>query len=256
MSKSGLTLLSVEVCFHEDAIERLYLDELEDRVCGLADDKEGVVAGVSSAQESGEGSWTEVYSVEVMKSDLVDPLVEEIVAVVRELGVPKGYVVNLSKRLLGEEDELESHRKRIHRKRDTKWRLDESSSTLTSLKPQVESLPSRIDYLQEDVQRYYLAGGHDFTAIFRRRSEVETFVANLSRSARSRLERIYDRLVANEDHKWIMAWAMDNENEEVPTEKDQAVYFLGFLDRLREEGIIKCAEVQELVDWDLLSSGE
>ena len=248
-------VISAEVTFLQDALNRPYLEHLEEKLCELAANYKQVDTGVSSAAELKDGSWTEVYPLRVGPVDLMDSIADEVVAIIRELGIPKGHIVHLTKRLL-DEQEGELFRKRVYKNRETKWHAAETvgfSQTAKEKPPAVGPLPGRIDYLRKEVARYYLAGGEDFSAVFRKQSDLDTFLEGLSSKEKIELQVAYDQIVANADHEWVMQWLMEDCDGYVSTEKHQVLYFLACLDRFLQAELLNGDE--ELVDWDLLATG-
>jgi hypothetical protein len=235
-----------------DGAVRPYLDEVEDRIHHLADRYEGVRRGASSAGEAQGGYSWENFALHLQARARVENVAEAMIAELRQIGLRKSFSIVLTKRLL-EAGGDEVYLRKVLPRRNSRW-LSESE---TAAKPRATAsvpLPQRLKYLAPYVRRYYLVGGNDVYSVFQRESELRQFLSSLPRREVTRLRDAYKRIVSARDHRWIMRWAAEDCGGFVSLAKAQVFYFLAFLDRLGEGGLLgaaRNARRTRLVDWSL-----
>jgi hypothetical protein len=244
--------LSVELRWASDGPVREYLDEIENRIHRLADQHNGVRPGVSSAGQAQGGTHWENFALYLDKRACLEDVAESMIVEMRQIGLRKNFSVVLRKVLLNA-DEDDVSLKKVLPRRNSRW-LSEAE-TAAKRKPTASArLPQRVQYLEPYVRRYYLVGGNDVYSVFRRESELRQFLSSLPRREVTRLRDAYKRIVSARDHRWIMRWAAEDCGGFVSLAKAQVFYFLAFLDRLGEGGLLgaaRNARRTRLVDWSL-----
>lgn len=239
--------ITVSITCNNIADYRDYLDELEDKIHGLANTYHKARVSTSHASDSTEG-WTEVFALQLETLDIADSVTEDIIAIVRSMGIPSGCNIEMGKRETGEPVDR-SFRRKVFIKRNTTWKPNSKKS---EEKQSCIKLPARISYLTDIVWRYYKIGGNDVGRIFRSERSPHQFLEELTTNETNRLISIYRRIIENNDHLWVMSWLQENGDGSVSIEKAQVVYFFALLDRLNECGLSGEKGYIELVDWDAL----
>ncbi|QDT30338.1 hypothetical protein Enr10x_57040 [Gimesia panareensis] len=248
MPKSKIAgYITVSITCNNIADARDYLDELEDKVHGLAKIYKSARVSTSHASDSKEG-WTEVFALQLETLDIAGSVTEDIVAIVRSMGIPKGCSIEMGKREIGDPVDR-SFRRKVFINRNTIWQPDGKKFVE---KQGAIKLPRRISYLTDIVQQYYQIGGNDVGRIFRSEKSPHDFLEELTTNETDRLVSIYGRIIKSNDHLWVLSWLQENGDGSVSIEKAQVVYFFALLDRLNECGLSGEKRYIELVDWDQL----
>lgn len=216
----------------------------------------GVGVGVASASQSTDDVWTESFPLRIGDPSTVDEIAEALAADVRRIEFKDGAVVGLVKRMEYQgDDDHPVFELKIHPSVDAAWKPEVRRSPGDPLEEEIGELPDRLRYLSPLVNRYYLVGGKDVYAVFDGDSRRRRFLDALTSEEAAELRRAYERIVAADDHHWIVEWACD-EAKSMDSPKAVAIYFLVFLDVLREAGLFgeeASRDGAELVDWDRLS---
>ena len=156
--------------------------------------------------------------------------------------------IGLSKQLW--EDGFQNTYERIP-KPDSEWRLIVPNWTLREESDVEYGLfPSRIEYLESIVQRYYPAFPNDYLNMLPGQS-AHKFYSMLTKDQQLELQTMCGRIQKSGDSDWLMKWIFHevDKNESENRYKTWCLYFIAFLDRLVEARIIESDD--EVVNWNL-----
>jgi hypothetical protein len=237
------TFLTVHVCVPGNrSADREYLEELEAAVFSLARRWRSVKRGSSSA----DSETSEAFGLVVTRAELVEEVGEALIAAIRQVGLRKHYDIHLTKREDGHSTTLV---RKVYARRNSRWVLQNTRDSHPAPLPDSD-FPERIQDLAAWMNRFYLAGGSDAYDVFESNEDLKAFLASLSDADACGLREAYQTIVRRHDQRFVMDWITED-NDAGLKAKDRAAYFLAFLDRLCQGGLLagqsqKCVG---LVDW-------
>jgi hypothetical protein len=245
-----VTYLSVNVVWRSGKSDPSYFQQLEDAIHQLATRFRGVVPITSDASDTPEGEFSESFTLALNARASADDLTAAIISEIQTIGMKKGYSFTLFKRIPLKQG-FDEYKMKVHPHRTATW-TQVSSKPLGRRSAKADAFPPELNYLQAQAEEYYGAGGKDVFSVFGGEVNVAAYFGSLSKQQILDLRETYKRIVENKDHLRVMNWLTEVSDGKVSMAKARALYFLVFLERLCDAGLLDGTpglRRVKLVDW-------
>jgi hypothetical protein len=248
--KQPTTFLRLNITNRSEESVPRYIEEIEDSIHQLAKEFAEVTPGMSDASDSPDGEFSESVCLVLSAAAPTDDVTAAVISELRRIGIKKGYSFTLSKRVSQKDGDL-LYEMKVLPNRTSDWKLVSGRAQRPIQVAKREEFPKRIDYLQDQAEQYYGAGGKDVFSVFGGEVNLAKYFESLSKEQRSDLRGTYKRIVENRDQSWIMDWLAKISDGKVSMAKAQVLYILVFLERLCDAGLLDGTKLRrvKLVDW-------
>ncbi len=196
----------------------------------------------------------EQYSINVAKDASVYIVEMTLHRLIGELSLP-GKCEILYEKWVRREGMIDLHYQARHQPGSISWDLipPEWLQPLKRRRVRAGDYPSRIRYLADLFERYYLRAGRDVYSLLPSEPEVASFLASLRQREVAELNTAVAKMIDESDSLFIARWSVESIGDATPDPQAKAFYFLALVERLGDAGAIRELPQSHRIDWSQLN---